>query len=139
MSNAINSGKALDKFRELIKCQGGNPQCIEDYSMFPISKYIVPIKAEKEGFVNKIKTYEIAVGCKNIGGGREKKTDSIDLSAVIVLKKKVGDYVNIGDTLFEIYSNDENKIKENIELFNSVFTIEEMPPKPIPLIYKVIE
>ncbi len=139
MVDAINSGKALDKFKELIKYQGGNPNCIEDYSQFPTAKFIVPVKAEKEGFVNKIKTYEIAVGCKNIGGGREKKTDSIDLAAGIVLKKKVGDYVNIGDTLFEIYSNDENKIKETMNLFNSVFIIEEVPPKPIPLIYKVIE
>ena len=139
MVDAINSGKALDKFKELIKYQGGNPNCTEDYSQFPTAKFIVPVKAEKEGFVNKIKTYEIAVGCKNIGGGREKKTDSIDLAAGIVLKKKVGDYVNIGDTLFEIYSNDENKIKETMNLFNSVFIIEEVPPKPIPLIYKVIE
>ncbi len=139
MVDAINSGKALNKFKELITYQGGNPNCIEDYSLFPTSKFVVPIKADKEGFINKIKTYEIAIGCKNIGGGREKKTDSIDLSAGIILKKKVGDYVNIGDTLFEIYSNDENKIQETKQIFDSIFVIEEMPPKPIPLIYKVIE
>ena len=139
MVEAINSGKALNKLRELINCQGGNSQCIDDYSILPSSKFVVPIKATKDGFVTKIKTYEIAVGCKNIGGGREKKTDSIDLSAGIVLKKKVGDEVNVGDTLFEIYSNDEKKIEDNLEMFNSVFIIEEMPHKPVPLIYKVIE
>ena len=139
MMNAINSGLALEKFKELIKCQGGNPQCIEDYSLFPGAKFVVPVIAKQEGFVNKIKTYEIAVGCKNIGGGREKKTDSIDLSAGIILHKKVGDYVNIGDTLFDIYSNDKNKINETLDIFNSAFVIDETPPKPIPLVYKVIE
>ena len=89
MIEAINRGKALDKFRELIKYQGGNPQCVDDYSLFPTSEFIIPIKAQKEGFVNKIKTYEIAVGCKNIGGGREKKTDSIDLSAGIGLFRSI--------------------------------------------------
>lgn len=69
----IHTGKAVEKFRELIIAQGGNPEIIDDYSKMPQCAYKVEVKSEKNGFVNKIDAYKIAYGCKLLGAGREKK------------------------------------------------------------------
>ena len=88
--------------------------------------------------MKKIKTYELAVACKILGGGREKKTDEIDYSVGIILNKKVGEKIEEGEKLLDIYANDTDKITLAENMLKNAFEIVEEPTAPEPLVYKII-
>ena len=139
LQEIIHSGKAIEKFKELIEAQGGNAEVIEDYSKLPEAKYKVEVKSETEGYVKKIDAYKIAYGCKLLGAGREKKTDSIDYSVGVYLNKKTGEKVNIGDTLYTIYSNDEMKIEDCKKYCNEAYEFVSEEPAVQKQIYTIIK
>lgn len=134
----IQSGKALNKFKEIISSQNGDERIINDYSLLPQAKIKYEVKAEKSGFVNKIDALKIAKACKNLGAGREKKTDLIDYSAGIYLTKKTPEELQSGDTIAVLYTNKEAALNEAEELVKSAFEITNTKPQTKPLIYKVI-
>lgn len=138
LRTVIESGKALDKFRELIIAQGGNPDVVDDYSKFPQAKYKIEIKSEGEGYISKIDAYKIAHGCKLLGAGREHKEDEIDSAVGVYLNKKHGDYCKLGETLYTIYSNDEKKTMLAVNECNEAFEFSKNSPQKIDLIYKII-
>ena len=139
LREAIHSGKALDKFRELIIEQGGDPSVIEDYSKFPPTQYTYEIKAEQAGFVSNIDALKIAYGCKLLGAGRDKKSDSIDYGVGVFLNKKTGEAVNIGDTLCTIYSNDETKTQNALNYCKDAFLLSRDKNVEHDLIYRIIK
>ncbi len=139
LQEIIHSGKAIEKFKELIEAQGGNAEVIEDYSKLPEAKYKVEVKSETEGYVKKIDAYKIAYGCKLLGAGREKKTDSIDYSVGVYLNKKTGEKVNIGDTLYTIYSNDEMKTEDCKKYCNEAYEFVSEEPAVQKQIYTIIK
>ena len=110
--DAINSGKALEKLRVFIENQGGNKNVVDDYTLLPQASKIVPIKANKSGYISKIEAEEVGIAAMILGAGRETKEDLLDLSAGIVLEKKVGDYVNEGDILAYMHLNKEEKLSK---------------------------
>lgn len=134
----VNSGKALEKFKELIKTQGGNPDVVADYAKFSQAKHKIEISSLMEGYVQKIDAYKIAYACKLLGAGREKKTDAIDYSVGICLNKKHGEYCRFGDILYTIYSNDEEKTKLAQQLCNDALELSAQQPEKINLIYEII-
>ncbi|MCQ2957502.1 MAG: thymidine phosphorylase [Candidatus Gastranaerophilales bacterium] len=138
MKQRIKDGSALEKFRELIKCQNGDDSCIDDYSKLPQASIIKPYVAQKSGYLKRIKALEIALACKLLGAGREKKTDEIDYSVGIILNKKVGEKIEAGEKLLDICANDESKIALAENMLKNAFEIVEEPTKPEPLIYKII-
>ena len=138
LKELVHSGKALEKLRELIKAQNGNPDVIDNYDKFELPKYKVEVKADKNGFVHSIDAYKIAYGCKILGAGRETKADPIDYSVGIFLNKKSGEGVNIGDVLYTIYSNDAEKTHTAQDYCNDAFVINEDKPAQTDMIYKII-
>lgn len=115
VDETISSGKAFEKFKELVKSQGGDISYIEDTSKFNLSKIAVKVKAESSGYVyyDALKFGEISLIS---GAGREKKEDEIDYGAGIYFNKTNGEKVESGDILFTIYSNrDKNEILKEIE------------------------
>ena len=139
LKSVVKSGKALEKFRELITAQGGNSQVVDDYTKFEQAKYKVEVKSTQEGYVEKIEAYKIAYGCKLLGAGRDKKTDPIDYSVGIYLNKKRGEFCKTGEVLYTIYSNSEEKTKVAEELCNKAFTFSQTKPAEENLIYKIIK
>ena len=123
VTNIINSGKALDKFKEMVKSQGGDTSFIEDESKFEFDKCKFEIKAENDGYITKINAEKIGETCVLLGAGRNVKTDTIDSLAGIMLSVKINDYICKNDTVMTLYSNDENKLKEAIKLANASFII----------------
>lgn len=113
IDNVINNGQALAKFRELVEAQGGNSECIDNYSLFNVGKNTFEIKAKKEGIITKLDALDIAYSAKLLGAGRDKKSDSIDFGAGVVLNKKLGDSVNTDETVMTLYYNDVQKDKLN--------------------------
>ena len=136
--DAINSGKALEKLRVFIENQGGNKNVVDDYTLLPQASKIVPIKANKSGYISKIEAEEDGIAAMILGAGRETKEDLLDLSAGIVLEKKVGDYVNEGDILAYMHLNKEEKFEQAKERFINAYSIVEEKVEPKKLIYGVV-
>ena len=134
----VNSGKAIDVFKEIIKKQKGNHKVIDNYDNFELPQYKFRCKTHKTGFVNRIDGYKIAYACKLLGAVRDKKNDEIDKSAGIFINKKTAEEVKDGDILFTIYSNKN----ENIELIKKycydAYDISDENNYNKQLVYKVI-
>lgn len=142
LKSVVASGKALDKFKELIVAQGGNPKVTDDYLIFPQAKFKVEVPAWETGYIGPIDAYKVAYACKILGAGREKKTDDIDYSVGIYLNKKHGEYCNEGETLYTICSNfadGEGKTKLAQKICNESFEFSDKAPLKNSLIYKIIK
>ena len=138
IKEALESGAALEKFKEFVANQGGNPKVADDYSLLPKASHIVEIKSDKTGFIEKIEAETVGVSAMILGAGRETKDDELDLSAGIILKKKVGDFVNEGDTLALMHFNRENKFEDAKERLKNSYVISEDKSEPKKLIYGVV-
>ncbi|SHE94258.1 pyrimidine-nucleoside phosphorylase [Clostridium fallax] len=138
LMETITSGKAIKKFKEFISAQGGNTEGIDDTSKLPKAKYIMEVRAEEEGYVNKIHAEEIGIVAMELGAGRATKESVIDLAVGIVLEKKRGDFVKKGDIIAYVHANDEKKGEKAIRGILNNYVIKAEAPKEIPLIYNVI-
>ena len=138
IKNVLESGAALDKFREFVANQGGDPRVADDYSLLPQADHIVEIKSEKTGYINKIEAEAVGVSAMVLGAGRETKDDVLDLSAGLLIKKKVGDYVKEGDTLAIMHFNKEDKFEDSKRRFINAYKISENKTEPKKLIYGVV-
>lgn len=98
----LNNGKALNKFYELIKCQGGDISRLNHNS-----KYEYKVYSKKSGYITKMDTEQIGKISSMLGAGRIKKDDLIDYNAGMILNKKINDYVNINDLLCTLYTDKE--------------------------------
>ena len=134
----IKSGKALDKFREVIAAQGGNPDITEDYSLLPQAQIKYELKAEENGFVKNVEALKVAKACKILGAGRDKKSDPIDYAVGIYLNKKYGEHVEKGETYATIYANKQETIKDAESLLKEAYTYSDTAPSQQNLVYKVI-
>ena len=131
LEKVIADGSAFEKFRQMVIAQGGDVSYIDHPEKFPESKYVVEVKAPKDGYVKRIVALEIGESAMRLGAGRETFDDVIDMSAGIVLRKKVGDKVAKGDTLCVVHTNveDHKKILQDIEeAFHIVDEFVEVPP-----------
>jgi pyrimidine-nucleoside phosphorylase/thymidine phosphorylase len=135
----ISSGKALEKFREMVELQGGDAQVIDDAKKLPQARQTLEVSSAKAGYVASMQCEQIGTACVILGGGRERKEDSVDPAVGIVLHKKVGDRVSAGEALATIYYNAESNaararqlIAASCEITNSV------PLTKRPLIRRVI-
>jgi pyrimidine-nucleoside phosphorylase len=117
LEEQIKSGKAYDKFLELIKNQGGDITYISDVENFEKAKYIEPIYSKEEGYIYEIDAKKAGKIACNLGAGRIKKEDKIDNTVGIVLNKKIGDFAKKDEVLAYIYANSVNELENaKIEL-----------------------
>lgn len=134
----LHSGAGLQKFREFVEGQGGNPEVTKDYTLFPKASVTKHILALESGFIKSIDARVIGRASLHSGAGREKKEDLLDLSAGISLYKKVGDRVVKGEVLATIAANDPSKIQTAYDIATTGFAISsESVEKPM-LIKKII-
>ncbi len=131
--DALNSGKAFDKFKEWITAQGGNVSWIDNINLFPQSAVEYHVKAQDDMDAEKI-----GIAGVMLGAGRERKDDFIDPSAGIILKAKVGDYVKKSDVIADFYTNKAEKIESALEQFLSALKLGQQKPVEQPLIYRTI-
>lgn len=129
----IKSGKGLQKLRQLVVAQGGNPAYVDDPSMFPLPSIVEPIISNEEGYIKGIKADDIGRAALVLGAGRETKESEIDLSVGIVLHKKIGDFVKSGEAIATIYANDAEKQKISTKMIFDAYEIvqEEIKAKPL--------
>ena len=125
LKELLENGKAFNKFKEFIGAQGGNVESIEDVSLLPSAKILRKYNAKKSGYISKIEAEKLGIVSMMLGGGRAKKTDSIDYGVGIVLDKKVGDFVKEGEPLLTLHINNEDKVDEVIKLLDSAYEYED--------------
>ncbi len=135
----ISSGKALEKFRQMIELQGGDSRVIDDANLLPQAKHRTQVSSTKTGYLTSMQCEQIGTACVILGGGRERKEDSVDPSVGIVLHKKVGDRVAAGEPIATIYYNSEAQPERARKLIETSCVIAEgAPSTKRPLIHRVI-
>ncbi|AOV08107.1 pyrimidine-nucleoside phosphorylase [Sporosarcina ureilytica] len=137
LKEVIQNGKALQLFGDLIEAQGGDRTVIEDPSRLPRAQYQIPVVASRSGYVTKMEADDIGIAAMLLGAGRATKEDKIDLAVGIVLNKKVGDYVEKGETLAILHANSED-VTQSTELLLQHIHIEDAKITPPPLIGEII-
>jgi pyrimidine-nucleoside phosphorylase len=134
----IEDGTAIYKFKEFITAQGGSAEQVDDPELLPKAKYVVEVKSDREGYVTKINAQNIGLIAMELGAGRATKEDVIDLAVGVVLNKKRGDKVGIGETIAYIHANDESRIeKAKNDILRNYIILPEAGTN-IPLVYDVI-
>ncbi len=108
LKEVIQNGKALEKFKDFIKNQGGNPEVVDDPSKLPQASYRIEVPAKQDGVVQQIVADEIGTAAMLLGAGRATKESEIDLAVGLMLNKKIGDAVKAGESLVTIHANRED-------------------------------
>lgn len=125
LEGKISDGSAIEKFKEMVELQGGDPSYIDDTDKFKKSSIIKDITSEETGFVKSIEAIEIGIASRDLGAGRHKKGDVLDLSAGIYLHKKVGDFVEKGEKIATIYTEKENEVAGAIERIKAAYAFSD--------------
>jgi pyrimidine-nucleoside phosphorylase len=103
----IASGKAFERFRQMVELQGGDISAIDDPSRLPSADHRVDVPSPKAGFVTAIACEQVGTACVILGGGRERKEDSVDPAVGIVVHKKIGDKVSAGESMCTIHCHSD--------------------------------
>lgn len=130
----INSGLALSKLREFIAESGGNGDLVDDYSILPAAKNKVEVFSNKEGYVSKIKAEEVGKAAMIIGAGRATKEDEVDHAVGLKILKKVGDKIEKGEKIAEIYYNDAKNVEDSKNMILDAYVLQDekvLEPKAI--------
>lgn len=138
LKELLNNGKAFEKFKEFIGLQGGDVNSILDVSLLPRASKTIKYFAKKTGYISKIEAEKLGIASMLLGGGRIKKSDSIDYGVGIVLAKKVSDFVNEGEELLTLHINNEDKLEDVIKILDEAFYYQEDEVIKMPLIAKVL-
>ena len=135
---AMDSGAAEAKLKEIVAAQGGNPNAIRELSLLPRARELVPVKAPKDGVVTAIASEAIGLAAMMLGAGRARSTDIIDPAVGFMLEKKVGDSVKAGETLVTMHVNDDARVKEVTERVIAAYSLGTKAPAPRPLVLERI-
>lgn len=130
----INSGLALSKLREFITESGGNGDLVDDYSILPTAKNKMEVFSNKEGYVSKIKAEEVGKAAMIVGAGRATKEDEVDHAVGLKILKKVGDKIEKGEKIAEIYYNDAKNVEDSKNMILDAYVLQNekvLKPKAI--------
>ena len=139
LDEKIKNGEGLKKLSEMIAAQGGNPDVCYDTALLPKAKTLIELKAEQDGYISQMITSNIGNAAKMLGAGREKKTDMLDLSVGIVMKKRVGDAVKKGDVLCVLHAGEKSDRIGAFNLMKKSILISDKKVVKQPLIQAVVE
>ena len=137
MLENISNGKALSKFKEMVKNQEGDISYLEDTEKFEKATIIEPIIAKEDGYIHEINAEEVGKVACGLGAGRVKKEDNIDYSVGIILNKKVAEKVKKGETLGYIHANSNEKYLESERKMQDIIKISEEKIEKEPTIFGI--
>jgi len=135
----IASGKALDRFRQMVELQGGDVRAIDDPKKLPQAQHTMVLPSPRNGYLASLQCEQVGTACVILGGGRERKEDSVDPAVGIVLHKKVGDAVSAGEPLATIHYNAEARALRARQLLEQSYRIADSPLREKrPLIHRIL-
>ena len=136
--DSLYSGKALKKWKEMVAAQGGDPDLIDYPQRFQKASAEKTVTAPQEGYISHMDAEGCGITASLLGAGREKKEDSIDYTAGIVLSAKCGDFVKKGDPIATLYTSDPKRIAEAEKKLLDSLTFSANPPEKLPMVYQWI-
>ncbi|MCK4428078.1 MAG: pyrimidine-nucleoside phosphorylase, partial [candidate division Zixibacteria bacterium] len=139
LEEAVKSGKALDKFKQMVKRQGGNPKVVDDYRLLPWAKYKITVESGQTGYVKSINTLKIGLSAQKLGAGRERLDSKIDPGVGFLIKKKVGDRVKKGENLAVVFYNDLKKGKWAKQQIKEAYQISKRRTKRLKKILYLVD
>jgi pyrimidine-nucleoside phosphorylase len=131
---ALESGRALERFRAIIDRQGGDPRVIDDYGLMPAAPEEHIVKGAIGGYVIGLDAELIGRASVMLGGGRDKVDDAIDPSVGIIIEATVGDAVGAGDAILRIQYRDASRLRAALPLLNAAVHVGEQAVSKAPLI-----
>ncbi|NOY48412.1 MAG: pyrimidine-nucleoside phosphorylase [Chlorobi bacterium] len=138
LKGLIKSGKAFDKFVEFVEAQGGDIKMVNQTELLPNAKFSYAYKSKEAGYINDLNALDIGLASVKLGAGRETKESALDYGAGIILKKKIGDYVNKEEVLAMLYSNNDITFARATEFMDLAYQMSQEKPLEKPLILKTV-
>ena len=139
LKDLIDSGKAFDKFKQLVKEQGGDVDLVMHPEKLPISQHKANVLSPTSGYVADLKAFDVGLTSVKLGAGRATKASVIDPGAGIYLHKKIGEKVKKGEPLATMYTQNKKSIRNAKALLLNAYTIKATKPKKKKLILKIID
>jgi pyrimidine-nucleoside phosphorylase len=133
---SIADGSAFEKFRILVRAQGGDVSFVDDVAKFPSAKFVTVVEAPRSGSLSQVHARSVGEAAVTLGAGRAKKSDPVDHAVGLVIHHKVGDRVREDEPLFTIHANDESRISEVREAVLAAHELSDDPVERLPLFYK---
>lgn len=137
--HVLSDGRALEKFRQMVRCQGGDDRIVEEPERMGSSRYSRDVLAGRTGFIAETDTREIGRASQHLGAGRLRKEDKIDFTAGIRMHVRIGDSVQEGDVLATLYGADSRRLEEAEIIMEAAIRISAEPSTPPKLIQKIIQ
>ena len=138
IERVVADGSALREFERFVAAQGGDPAAIRDPSLLPTAPVQIEVPAETGGYVNHIEAGDVGLVSMHLGGGRATKESEIDLRVGVVLRQKVGDPVNVGESIATIHAADEASAARAARDLLACYTITPEKPEKTPFIKAII-
>lgn len=138
VQQALDSGTALERLRLMIDAQGGDSRVIDDESLLAIGKFTYDVTAPQDGYITYMNTEQCGIASVMLGAGRTVKDGPIDYSAGIVMHKKTGDAVRMGERIATLYASDESLFTNAAQTYLAAITIGNTAPKVVDTILDVV-
>ena len=139
MQEKLRNGAAFERFRRLVKIQGGDVRMVDDPDRLPQARLVETVAAAAGGYVKRMNARAVGLASMALGAGRERKGDPVDHAVGIIAHAKVGDRLAAGDPLFTLHANDANRLAAARSILADAVTLSESPVAPLPLFYDRLE
>lgn len=139
VQEALDSGAALERLRMMIDAQDGDSRVIDDESLLAIGKFTYDVTAPQDGYITHMNTEQCGIASVMLGAGRIIKDGPIDYSAGIVMHKKTGDAVSMGERIATLYASDESLFTNAAQTYLAAITIGNTVPKVVDTILDIVE
>lgn len=135
---AIVDGRGWERFKALVKAQGGDVAYVEAPDRLPAASLVEVVSAPQAGYLSGVNSRIVGEVSVLLGAGRARKGDAIDHSVGVLLHHKVGDQIDAGQPLFTVHANQAERLEKSIPLLLEAHTFSGTPVEPLPLFYGVI-
>ena len=139
VQQALDSGAALERLRLMIEAQGGDSRVIDDDRVLTIGKFTYDVTSPQDGYITHMNTEQCGIASVMLGAGRTIKDGPIDYSAGIVMHKKTGDSVTVGESIATLYASDESLFTNAAQTYLEAITIGNTAPKVVDTILDIVE
>ncbi|MGD9874496.1 MAG: thymidine phosphorylase [Kiritimatiellia bacterium] len=138
LEEKINSGEALEKFKEMVRLHDGDVSSLEDFKKMPTAKTVRPMPSPKSGYIASVDAEKIGKAVLLLGAGRMKTTDKVDHAVGVTDLLKIGEKVSKGSPLLTMHINSKDRLAEAEQFFTDAFTFSDKPFTPPPFINELI-
>jgi len=135
---ALASGAGLEKFRQIVQQQGGDPRIVDDFGRLPRAPKQTAIVAERAGYVTDLNAEPIGIGAMMLGAGRNRAEDKVDPAVGVIVRALVGEPVKSGDSILEVHYRDDQTLPSALGILRSAIQVGDQPPTPGPLLIDAV-